>query len=245
LKKNTHSTTKHLRIFKKDILIAKEHLIMANSLLDYLPLVKKTLIHWQQVETKTGKAFLLRDKTTRADLEALHTRLVALQSQNLTESNDRQRAQETRDGAIQALHPLVKQARTSLKGLTESTPGSAALPELLPSGSDPQKYLQAARDIAEIWATVNAGASEPLTVPVLEGETTVQITQAQFVGATAAYTSAVETLVAARTTEALGKKTRDNLHKTAKAKLLAYSPAAKARLADGDPLRTTIPTLSG
>lgn len=224
---------------------------MPNSVLDYVPYAVKVIEHWQQVETKLGKSLLLKDKTTLDGFIDLKDRLIAVQSENLTEANNRQRAQETRDDAIMALHPLVKQARTTLKVLVESVPGATALPKLLPASSDPVKYLQAARDCAEIWGTVNALSAAahpelelPLTIPVREGEDTVQITHAQFVAAINAYTAAVDTLVSARSAEALGRKTRDSLHKIARAKLVAYPLAVKARLADGDPLRATLPTLS-
>ena len=152
-----------------------------------------------------------------------------MQAENLAESNNTQRAQEGRDRASQHLHPLVKQARASLKGLVEDVPGAAALPKLLPANAEPQKYLQAARDIAEIWATVNTAQPEALTIPILDGEATVQVTHAAFRAAVTAYESADST----RTTA-----------KAAHGKLVAYPLAAKGRLADGDPLRATIPTLT-
>jgi hypothetical protein len=225
---------------------------MPVSILDYVPTMAKTIAHWQLVEAKTGRPLLLRDKTTRTQLTTLKTRLETLQTQNLAESNDRERAQEVRDGAIKILHPLVRQARTSLKGLTERVPGAGALPGLLPGGSDPQRYVQAARDIAEIWGKINAldarGNADiglPLTIPILRGETTVQVSHAEFVAAIDAYQSAVGALVATKSAETLGKRTRDTAQKLAKGMLLAYPAAAKMRLADGDPLRTTIPTFSG
>ncbi|WP_309712973.1 hypothetical protein [Armatimonas sp.] len=186
----------------------------------------------------------MKDKTNLSAMAELRDRLIAVHSDNLTEANNLQRAQETRDAALKTLHPLVKQARTSLKGLVEDVPGAKALPALLPANSEPQKYLQAANDIAEVWAKVNASDAEPVTIPILVGQETVQVTQAAFVAAVVAFSSAVDTLMTARSAEALGRKTRDSLHKIAKAKLIAYPAAAKARLADGDPLRATIPTFS-
>lgn len=224
---------------------------MSLTLLEYVPIVDKTLAHWQQVETKTARPLFLKDKTTRADLAAVKDRLQTVHTANLTESNNRQRAQETRDSAVAVLHPLVKQARTTVKGLLERVPGAAALPKSLPTTSDPQKYLQAARDIAEIWTTVNALSPAtnpdlglPLTIPILDGETTVSVTLAQYNAAVAAYATAVDALTAAKTAELLGRKTRDIVHKLVRAKLIAYPTAAKARLAVGDPLRDTIPTVS-
>ncbi|WP_309714516.1 hypothetical protein [Armatimonas sp.] len=218
---------------------------MAVMNLDYIPLMVKVIAHWQQVETKTGRPLLLKDKTTIDGFTDLKDQLKAQQSARITEQNDRQRAQEERDGALKTLHPMVKQARTSLKGLTEDVLGAKALPAFVASGSNPQKYLQAARDIAEVWATVNTAQDTALTIPVLDGQTTIEIGQAQYVAAVDRYAAAVEALTAAQTTETLGKKTRDNLQKSAKVKLVAYPLAAKGRLADGDPLRATIPTLSG
>ena len=217
---------------------------MSTSILDYVPLVTKVIAHWQQIETKTSKSLLLKDKSTIDSLIDLKDRLVEVQAANLTESNNTQRAQEVRDGAIQTLHPLVKQARASLKGLVEDVPGAKALPRLLSATTEPQNYLQAARDIAEIWATANTAQPEALTIPVLDGEATVQVSHTAFLAAVSAYESAVSALTTTKTTEARGRKTRDNLHKTAHAKLVAYPLAAKGRLADGDPLRATIPTLT-
>ena len=224
---------------------------MPNSVLDYVPHAVKAIAHWQKVETKTGKSLLLKDKTTLDEFIDLKDRLIAVQSENLTEANDRQRAQETRDDATKALHPLVKQARTTLKALIENVPGAKALPNQLPTGTDPVKYLQAARDIAEIWGRVNALSTTthpelelPLTIPLRQGEDTVQITHANYTAAINAYANAVDTVATTRSAEALGRKTRDSLHKIARAKLVSYPIAAKARLADGDPLRATIPTFS-
>ena len=217
---------------------------MATSTLDYVHHIKNAIAHWQQIEAKTNKTLVLKDKTTLSAMTELRDRLIAVQSANLTEANNLQRAQETRDGALKTLHPLFKQARTSLKGLVEDVPGAKALPALLPANSEPQKYLQAANDIAEVWAKVNTSEAQPITIPLLVGQETVQVTQAAFVAAVAAFSSAVDTLMTARSAEALGRKTRDSLHKIAKAKLIAYPTAAKARLADGDPLRATIPTFS-
>ncbi len=36
---------------------------MSTSTLDYVPHVKNAIAHWQQVEAKTNKALLLKDKT--------------------------------------------------------------------------------------------------------------------------------------------------------------------------------------
>ena len=218
---------------------AERILAMSTSILDYVPLAEKVLSHWQQVETQNNAPLVLKDKTTLTQFTELKDRLIAVQAENLTQQNARQRAQLARDSAIDALHLLVKQARTSLK----AEDVSAVLPALLPPGSAPPKYLQAARDIAEVWESVNASGTA-LTIPLRKGEATVQVSHAAFVAAITAYESAVRTLTQTQSAEAVGKKTRDSVHKTAHAKLLAYALAAKARLPEGDPLRDTIPLLS-
>ncbi len=225
---------------------------MSTSILDYAPITEKILAHWLQVETKTGRPLLLKDDTSHAELSTLKSRLSAVDLENIAQENTRQLAQEARDRAVAKLHPLFKQARTSLKGQVARVPGAKAIPALLPTGTDPQKYLQAARDLADLWARVNAldprknvGVALPVTIPILSGEATLQVSEAQYLAAVDAYALAVQALASARSAEELGKGVRDGLHKQVKAKLLLYPAAAKGVLAAGDPLRATIPTLTG
>ncbi len=225
---------------------------MPTSILDYAPITEKFLAHWLQVEAKTGKPLLLKDDTSHAELAALKSRLSTVQLENIAQENTRQIAQEARDHALAKLHPLFKQARTSLKGQVARVPGAKAIPTLLPTGTDPQKYLQAARDLADLWGRVNAldprknvGVALPLTIPILSGEATLSVSDAQYIAAIDDYALAVQALVMARSAEELGKGVRDGLHKQVKAKLLLYPAAARGVLAEGDPLRATIPTLTG
>ena len=73
----------------------------------------------------------------------------------------------------------------------------------------------------------------------------MQVTLAEYSAAVDAFENAVNALETAKAAENLGRKTRDVVQKLVKAKLIAYPVAAKGRLADGDPLRATIPTLTG
>ena len=218
---------------------------MPATTLDYLPISKKVLLHWGNVETASGSALLLKDGTTRKDFEALKDRLEAIGNSSTAEQNDRQRAQQTRDLAIGALHPLTKQARTTVQGLSSHVAAADALPKVPPIGSDPQKYLAVARDIEEILKTLNATLPTPVAIPIREGEVTAYVTLAEFSAAIDAYEAAADALALSQSAETLGRKTRDGVHKLVKEKVLLYPTAARGRLAVGDPLRDTIPTLTG
>ncbi len=222
----------------------------AGTLVDYVPVIKLFLSHWNSVENMTQTALVLTNRMTRDGLVDLLERIEAATATVLTSLNDQQTLQSTRERLRKPVHAMAKQARTSLKGLAGNTDAIGALPDIPSATTNPAKYLPAVRDLAETWARVNAlpqaavpAATLPLTIPMDQAGAIVQKTHGEFVAALGALTAAVDEV--ASNAQALKelRGQRDALHATARAALKLYSPTVKGKLPAGHALLKNLPKL--
>ena len=221
------------------------------KLINNLPILNKTIIHWNKVETALGEAVTLPDGTTRDGATDLATSIKDTESGLIATRNDLSTAQGERDSTRIAVHTAAKQARISLRGLAKNVPEVNGLPKLPTLTTAPATLLALYDDIANIWERVNGlpqasvpAAKLPLRIPLMEDNALVHVTHPEFVTRVEALRTAVQTLAELELNVSTGIGTRDRLHKQAATITKDYGAAVRGLLPTGHPLLKIIPTLS-
>lgn len=222
------------------------------KIVNNLPLLNKAIAHWGQAETAIGETLVLPDGTTHDGAIDLATSIKDAETALTDQRNALSKAQGERTSTRTVAQNAAKQARKSLRGLAKNVPDVLGLPDLPAATSAPATLLAVYTDIANVWERVNAlpqasvpAAKLPLRIPLLEGNATVHLTQAEFVARVEALASAAESLASAESAVSVGLATRDDLHKQASTVVKDYAGVVRGVLPDGHPLLKTIPTLSG
>ena len=219
-------------------------------LTDLVPTIKLFLSHWSSVENATQKALVLPDGTTRDGLVDLLARIQAETTAVLTTENEQQTLQSTRERLRAPLHIMAQQARKTLKGLAGNTDAIGALPVLPSATTNPAKYLPVVRDIADIWARVNAlppaavpAATLPLTIPLDNAGEILDKTLTEFTTAVEAYSDAVDSVASKGQESKEHRGQRDTLHTLARELLKLYAPTVRGKLPAGHALLKNLPKL--
>ncbi|MBB6053358.1 hypothetical protein [Armatimonas rosea] len=216
-----------------------------------LPVLNKTITHWDKVETALGERVLLPDGATHDVAIDLAMSIQDAETAVTVERNALSAAQGTRDATRRAAHTVAQQARLSLKGLAKNAPDLYGLPTLLAITSAPAVLLENYTDIASVWERVNAlpqarvpAAKLPLRIPLEENNGIVHITLEQFRARIDALRAAADTLATAESTVTEGIVERKRLHEQAGTVVKDYAGVARGLLPAGHALLKTIPTLS-
>jgi hypothetical protein len=222
------------------------------KIVNNLPILNKTVIHWGKAETALGEAITLPDGTTHDGAIDLATNIKDIEKQVVDDRVLLAKAQGVRNNTRNAVHTAAKQARKSLRGLAKNVPDVLGLANLPALTSAPAVLLEIYENIASVWEMVNGlpqasvpAAKLPLRLPLTENSALVQLTLAQFQERTEALRAAAESLAGAEATVRASLGTRNDLHDQAEAIVKDYGAAVRGLLPDGHPLLDTIPTLSG
>jgi hypothetical protein len=206
--------------------------------------------HWAAAEVALGRAIVLKSGTTRADLVALHQEVSEIATAQLVPENQRQAAALSRDTTRNAVRAVNSRFVASVRGLLQGTEFAAQLPILPTSNAMPEKQLRGARDLENIWTSINAlpagrypSVAPPLTLLVKEDGTTRTVTLANYSARIAAYATAQETVRQLDETIATLNIRRDDIIKKARKILVEYRAAIRALFPEDSEQVLTLPKL--
>ena len=221
--------------------------ISSASLITTLASVER---HWASAEAQLGRAIVLKSGTGRAEVAALHQEVFVIVSAQVTPENTRQAAAQTRDTARTAVRAVNSRFTATVRGLLPGTPFVAQLPSIPTSNALAEKQLRAARDLENIWTTLNAlppgtypSLVLPLTILVKEDGTTSPVTLAHYNARITTYQTAQSTVRQLDETLATLNLRRDEAVKKARKVLTEYRAAIRALFPEDSEQVLTLPKL--